>query len=245
MRHNDPVKGLGPVFALFTVASTLVGGFVGLRLRHRLSGAMAFTGGVVLGVALLDVLPEAVDKLRSGTSVGIAMASGFLGFFVLSRLLVLHHRDDPLSAAGHRPVGVLGAAALSVHSFLDGFGIGAAFAFSTKLGLLVLLAVVGHDFADGMNTVTFVLSQGNDRHKAQGWLYVDSLTPILGAVAGSFVAVSGRVFGIGLGVYAGIFLVIGAGELLPEAHSEPSPGRIALTVAGFLLLFAISRLAHV
>jgi hypothetical protein len=49
---------------------------------------------------------------------------GFLGFLVLSRLLILHHRDNPACAACHRPVGALWALALSVHSLLHGFGIG-------------------------------------------------------------------------------------------------------------------------
>jgi zinc transporter ZupT len=48
--------------------------------------------------------------------------------------------------------------------------------------------------------------------------------------------------GVGLAIYAGIFLSIGTGELLPEAHSETSAVRITLTVAGFLLLFVITRL---
>ena len=42
---------------------------------------------------------------------------------------------------------------------------------------------------------------------------------------------------------AGIFLTIGGAELLPEAHSEPSAGRIALTIAGVALLFVVSRVA--
>ncbi|HCO01795.1 MAG TPA: permease [Actinobacteria bacterium] len=236
------MRGLGPVFALLTVASTLVGGYVGLRLRHRLTLAMAFTGGVVLGVALLDVLPESVGKLHAGDTVGLAMAGGFLGFFVLSRLLILHHRDDPEHAAGHNQVGIAGAAALSFHSFLDGFGIGAAFAVSTAIGVAVLIAVVSHDFADGMNTVTFVMSQDGNARLASRWLLVDALAPVGGALVGAAVHVSGHTLGVGLAIYAGIFLSIGAGELLPEAHSETSAARIVLTVAGFLLLFVITRL---
>jgi ZIP family zinc transporter len=56
-------------------------------------------------------------------------------------------------------VGALGAAGLSLHSFIDGLGIGLAFHLGTSTGLLVFLAVVTHDFADGMNTVNFILSQ--------------------------------------------------------------------------------------
>lgn len=238
---GELVNWSGPLFALLTVASTAVGGLVAIRLRGRLTGVMAFSGGVVVGVALFDVAPEAVDRLggaRSGRSVGIAMAVGYVGFLVLSRVLVLHHRDDPSTAADHRPVGTLGALALSVHSLIDGFGIGAAFTQSSQLGAFVLLAVVSHDFADGMNTVTFVLAQHQDVPRARAWLAIDAIAPELGAIVGASISVSGHAFALGLGVYAGVFLMIGTGELLPAAHHEPSLARLALTVAGVLFIFA-------
>lgn len=239
------MHGLGPVLSLFTVASTLIGGLVAIRLKHRLGGAMAFTGGVVLGVSLLDITPEAIDNIGvgGGRTFGLAVGLGFLGFFLLSRAAVLHHRDDPELAAGHARVGALGAGILSFHSFLDGFGIGAAFAFSPTVGVAILIAVVSHDFADGMNTVTFVLSQDGTVGRARGWLVTDALAPVAGAIAGSFVQVEAHPFGIGLAVFAGIFLAIGTGELLPAAHSEPSMARIGLTLAGFALMLIVTTLS--
>ncbi|HZD71862.1 MAG TPA: ZIP family metal transporter [Actinomycetes bacterium] len=239
------MKGLGPAWALLTVGSTLIGGLVGLRLRNRLTGIMAFTGGVVLGVALFDLAPESVDRLGSaaaGRTVGVAMAVGFVGFLILSRLLVLHHRDDPDEAARHRPVGTFGALALSVHSLLDGVGIGAGFALSPRVGALVLVAVVGHDFADGMNTVTFVLAQRQEVPRARAWLLIDALAPEVGALGGAAVALTAHAYAIGLAVYAGIFLMIGTGELLAEAHREPSVAKLALTAAGVLLIYAVTGL---
>ena len=222
------------------MASTLLGGLVGIRLRHRLTGVMAFTGGVVLGVALLDVAPEAVDRLGSGRTVGEAMAVGFLGSPVLSRLLILHHRDDPACAACHRPVGTLGALALSVHSLLDGFGIGAGFALSPSIGAVVLVAVVRHDFADGMNAIVFMLAQGGQVRPARQWLLVDALAPEVGALLGAAVSLSMHAYGLGLAAYAGIFLAIGVGEFLAEAHSEPSVVRLALTLGGVALMYAVT-----
>ncbi|KAA8968199.1 ZIP family metal transporter [Mycobacterium sp.] len=239
------MTGLGPIWALFTVVSTLVGGVVGMRLRTRLTGVMAFSGGVVLGVALFGLGPEAVDRLGSaaaGRTVGVAMGIGFVGFLVLSRLVVLHHRDDPDEASRHRPVGTLEALALSVHSLLDGFGIGAGFALSPQVGAFVLVAVVSHDFADGMNTVVFVLSQGGDVRQARRWLLIDAVAPEIGALVGAAVPLAAHTYGIGVAIYAGIFLMIGTGELLPAAHSEPSPLRLSLTAAGALLIFLITGL---
>ena len=153
-----------------TVVSTLAGGFVALRLHRELTTLIALTGGVVLGVALFDVLPEAIDSVDNADRVAGLVGLGFLFFFLAERMLVLHHRDDPSRPRAHEQVGVLGAAGLSLHSFIDGLGIGLAFGVNTTTGLLVFVAVLSHDFADGMNTVSFILSQSDNRRKAVRWL---------------------------------------------------------------------------
>ena len=146
-----------------TVLSTLAGGMVALRLARELTTAIALTGGIVVAVALFDVLPEAIEAVDDPHLVGSLVGAGFLFFFLAERALVLHHRDDDAHIHAHAQVGALGAAGLSVHSFIDGLGIGLAFGLSTETGLLVFVAVVAHDFADGLNTVGFVLRQSGDR----------------------------------------------------------------------------------
>ena len=144
-----------------TAVSTLAGGYVALRLHREVTTLIALTGGVVVGVALFDVLPETIDAVDNPDRVASLVGLGFLLFFLAERMLVLHHRDDPEQARAHEQVGVLGAAGLSLHSFIDGFGIGLAFGVNTTTGLLVFVAVLSHDFADGMNTVSFILSQSD------------------------------------------------------------------------------------
>jgi zinc transporter, ZIP family len=107
----------------------------------------------------------------------------------------------------------------------------------------VFIAVVSHDFADGMNTVSFVLFQSDDNRQALRWLSADALAPLVGAVIGSTVSISHRGLGYVLALYAGFFLSMGATALLPEAHSHPSWKRVALTIVGFAATFAIARAA--
>jgi len=215
-----------------TVLSTLLGGLLALRLRDHIGTLIAASGGIVVGVAIFDVLPEAFDNLHDAQHVAWLVGAGFLAFFVGARALVLHHRDDDEHVHAHARVGALGAAALSVHSFLDGLGIGFAFQVSNATGFIVFLAVVSHDFADGLNTVSFVLRQSGDRAAALRWLAADALAPLLGAAVGSAIAIGGTGLGVMLALYAGFFLSMGATDLLPEAHAHPSWRRIALTVAG-------------
>ena len=179
-----------------TVVSTFVGGLFALRLRSSVGLLIALSGGVVVGVALFDVLPEAFDNLGNAQHVGWLAGVGFLVFFVAARALVLHHRDDDAHVHAHSQIGAFGAAALSLHSFVDGLGIGFAFHVSNATGFVVFLAVVSHDFADGLNTVGFILRQSNDRRAAMRWLIVDSLTPLLGAIVGSTIANTSHALGV-------------------------------------------------
>jgi zinc transporter ZupT len=166
-----------------------------------------------------------------------------LVFFLAERVLVLHHRDEEEEARAHAQIGALGAAGLSAHSFVDGLGIGLAFGLDTATGLLVFLAVVTHDFADGLNTVGFILRQGGDSRRAVRWLAVDAIAPVVGAVVGAALSVSADTLGHLLAVYAGFFLYMGATDLLPEAHTHPSWRRVFLTVAGFGATWLLARVA--
>jgi ZIP family zinc transporter len=129
-----------------------------------------------------------------------------------------------------------------VHSFLDGLAIGLAFGLDEGAGILVFVAVVGHDFADGFNTVTFIISQQHDRRRALRWLAIDSAAPLIGAIVGSMISVSDATLGQILAAYAGFFLFMGATDLLPEAHEHASFTRVALTLAGFGSIFLLTTL---
>jgi zinc transporter ZupT len=228
-----------------TVLATLLGGQVALRLSHTLPTVIALTGGVVVAVALFDVLPAGIENLGDTRKATTLVAVGFLAFFFAERALVLHHRDDPSEARAHSQVGVFGALGLSVHSFIDGLGIGLAFGLDSTTGFLVFIAVISHDFADGLNTVSFVLSQSGDRRQATRWLRIDAIAPLIGAVIGSFASVSDHTLGYILCLYSGFFLYMGATDLLPEAHAHASWRKVGLTASGFAVIFAITRVAGV
>ncbi len=103
--------------------------------------------------------------------------------------------------------------------------------------------MIAHDFADGLNTVSFVLRQSNDRAQAIRWLALDAAAPLVGAIIGASLSVSEESLGRLLALYAGFFLFMGATDLLPHAHEHPSARRVALTVAGFAGILGLSLLA--
>jgi ZIP family zinc transporter len=200
--------------------ATMLGGAFALLRRDRLHLILGFSAGAVLGVALFDLLPEAFDlaaKSYATATVTLFVALGFFSFMFLNRVLLLHPEDQPDDSAPRRS-GALGAASLSLHSFLDGVGIGLAFKVSTAVGAVVAAAVLAHDFSDGINTVTVVLKNRGRGLRALRWLAVDAIAPVVGVASTYLFTLSQVKLGIVLALFCGFFLYIGASDLLPESH---------------------------
>jgi len=233
--------------ALITSASTLIGGLFALRLRDSLHLILGFSAGAVIAVAFFDLLPEALDLASSTYSVGSILTITAIGFFVylaVDRAILIHgHQHDHLDDLER---GYFSAGALSMHSFLDGLGIGLAFQLSTAVGAIVAVAVIAHDFSDGINTVNLVLKSGASRAQAFRWLIADALAPIIGVIVTLFVSVSQPVLGLILAVFAGFFLYLGASDLIPESHhAHPVRWTTISTILGAVALYIVIRLAAI
>lgn len=230
-------------FASMTFVSTGVGGLAAIRFRDRLHLLLGFSSGAVLGVALFDLLPE-IFNLGSGAAVMPFAGLGFLAFFALERYTAMHRaREHAHATAAHvQEFGIVVAAGLSVHSFLDGVAIGIGFQTSLDVGLLIALGVISHDLSDGLNTVTVVLAHGNPLKRAALWLLVDMVAPVLGAASTLAVSLNKAALPWVLAFFVGSFLYIGASDLLPEAREHDSPLVGVATAAGMLAIYLGTRL---
>jgi zinc transporter ZupT len=235
------------IFACLTFVSTCFGGVAAIGLRDRMHLLLGFSSGAVIAVVLFDVIPEIFELGGAATPVMPIVALGFLIFFGLERLTALHRSREHAHQTGVHPAefGIIAAAGLSVHSFLDGFAIGVGFQTNFRIGLLISVAVIAHDFSDGLNTVTVVLAHGNALERAVRWLIVDALAPMAGAITALPLPLGATALPWLLAFFAGAFLYIGASDLLPEAREHDSPVVGIATTAGMLLMFLISRYLRV
>lgn len=146
----------------------------------------------------------------------------------------MHHSHESEYSAHHHPsVGLASALALSGHSLTDGIGIRLAFQVNHTVGFSVAMAIIAHDVADGMNTVSLMLAHGNDRRRALVLLALDAVTRVVGAAQTLLFTVPGRDLLVHLGVFAGFLLYIGASDILPEAHANHSSRlTVLMTVLG-------------
>jgi zinc transporter ZupT len=235
------------LLSILTFFSTAVGGLLALHRRHQLNLVMGFAAGLLLATAVLDLLPDALEIVhQSGQSdvegVFLGMALGFLAFYGIDEFV---HRG----AAGHEipeqkaAFGAVAALGLTLHSFLDGLAIGSAFRVNSTIGILVAIAVIAHDFGDGVSTVAVVLGSRGGVRTSVGWLLADAAAPVVGAGAAQLLPLSQALTADLLGFFAGSFVFVGAAHLLPEAAQEQNRPWLFVSVsAGFGFIFVVTHM---
>lgn len=226
------------LIGVVTAGATMAGGALALRFRSALGALFGFSSGAVIGVALLDLLPEAftlAGPSRTPLAVTTAVACGFIGYFVLDRA-------SARLFDGHR--GHLGPGSLTMHSLMDGLGIGLAFQVSSAAGLVVALAVLAHDFLDGANTVALSLAAGGTEPSTRRWLLADAVAPLIGIVIAGTLTVADSALSVLLAIFAGGFLYIGASELLPRSRNgEGTLATAGATGLGLGFIYIVVRLS--
>lgn len=236
------------LLSLAAFISTLGGGAFALKFNDRLHFILSFAAGVLLGVVSFELLPEifelAKDNAIDPTGAMVALVIGFLLFHSLEKFFLVHHASDAdHSHCRHPQVGTMSALALAGHSFMDGVGIGLAFQVSQPAGITVAMAVIAHDFCDGLNTVSLMLLHKNTKRRAILLLLVDALAPVLGAASTLLFQVPPDVLVYYLGFFAGFLLYIAAADILPEAHSRNDSkltmSLVALTCLGAGFIFVV------
>lgn len=210
---------------------TLIGGYLALRFKDRLHLILGFSAGTVMGVALFDLIPEAIDIGQHHYSIYTLtsfVAFGFALYLILDRAMAAFYRSD----------NGLGATSLIIHSVMDGLAIGLAFQVSPAVGIVVAIAVLVHDFSDGINTVNMSLLSSYSNAKAKIYLGLDAIAPLLGIALSQIIVVPEQYLAVLLSLFAGFFLYIGASELIPESqHRHPHFWTSFMTILGMLLLY--------
>jgi zinc transporter ZupT len=231
--------------ALAASAATFIGGSFALKFRDKLHLILGFSAGAVAGVALFDLLPEAIElgtKYHDPSTIALYIALGLFGYLILDRLILLHtHEEDDEANA---PRGFFGALTLAAHSFLDGVAIGVGFQASPEVGFIITAAVLTHDFSDGINTVNLILRNGGSWRTAFRWLLIDAAAPLLGVISTLFFVIPNQAIGLVLAVFVGSFLYLSASDLIPESHHRhPRALTTLMTLLGALVLYIVVYLA--
>lgn len=224
---------VGGVFSLF-------GGL--LLLSHKKTAealaryATPFAAGALLAAAFFDLLPESIEVLAEGAATRWVLA-GILLFFLLEHFLHWFHHHHEHTEKTQRATMPLIVAGDTIHNFLDGIAIGAAFLISVPTGIVAAIAVAAHEIPQEVGDFGILLKNGMARQRVITLNVASALMATVGAVL-TFWLGSQTSLPVGelLAITAGMFIYIAASDLIPTIHEASSRKKLSHLAAGLLLL---------
>lgn len=217
---------------LQVVAASVLAGFASMGIAFfgtaRLSATwlkrlVAFAAGLMLALALLDLLPTALEEgLAARTLFGILLGSLMALFAIDFNLHAGHHHSDEGDCehelARPIPMILVGGA---LHVFTDGLMLGAAFLVEPALAWGMTLAVLAHEVPREAGDFALLLTAQWGRARALAWNAASRLACVAGAVAG-YVMLAGAPAWVSfiLTVAAANFIYIALTGILPWLRHE-------------------------
>jgi zinc and cadmium transporter len=186
---------------------------------------VSFAIGALLGAAFLGVIPEAFEAGRPH-EVAAAILAGIFGFFVLEKLLLWRHchteNCEVHDAHDHGRSGALIVVGDTVHNFVDGVLIAAAFLQSTELGVVTAVAIIAHEIPQEVGDFLILLHSGYTRLRALALNMLSSLATVVGGVIGYFALqfIEGLEATL-LGIVAASMIYVAVADLIPGLHRRP------------------------
>jgi zinc and cadmium transporter len=223
---------LGWILAASFAGGTLSAGLAAFSLALRASWVpmlVSYAIGALLGAAFLGVIPEAFAK-GPPQQAAMALLGGIFGFFVLEKLLLWRHchtencevHDQHGQAHDHGRSGALIIVGDTVHNFVDGLLIAAAFLQSIELGILTAIAIVAHEIPQEVGDFLILLHSGYSKARALDMNLLSSAATMVGGVVGYF----GLQIASGwettlLGIVAASMIYVAVADLIPGLHRRP------------------------
>jgi len=187
---------------------------------------VSYAIGALLGAAFLEVIPHAFEHGDPHTAA-LAILGGILVFFLLEKLLLWRHSHDEhevveQAAHDHGRSGALIVVGDTIHNFLDGILIAAAFLQSTQLGIITALAIVAHEIPQEVGDFVILLNSGYSKLKAFWLNILSSGATLAGGVLGYFaLQVLQGWTPVLLGIVAASMIYVAVADLIPGLHRRP------------------------
>jgi len=229
---------------------------------------VSFAIGTLLGAAFLEVIPHAFE-IGEASQVAGAILAGIFVFFIMEKLLLWRHCHtedcevhDPHAVPAvpaaqahghdHGRAGTLIVVGDTVHNFIDGVLIAAAFLQSTELGIVTAIAIVAHEIPQEVGDFLILLHSGYSRWKALAVNVMSSCATLVGGVLGYYaLPVFQDLEPILLGVVAASMIYVAVADLIPGLHRRPEiratlsqVALIALGIATIAVVGALSGHSH-
>jgi zinc and cadmium transporter len=245
---------LGWILVASLAGGTLSAGLAAVALALRATWVpmlVSFAIGALLGAAFLEIIPQAFEQ-GEAHQVAFAILGGIFGFFVLEKLLLWRHchtencevHDQHAHSHDQGRSGTLIVVGDTVHNFVDGVLIAAAFLQSIELGVVTAVAIIAHEIPQEVGDFLILLHSGYSRLRALAMNVLSSLATVVGGVVGYFsLQLIADLESILLGVVAASMIYVAVADLIPGLHRRPELRDTALQA--LLIALGIGAIALV
>lgn len=216
-------------------------------IRKLLLYFVSLSTGALLGDVFIHIIPELAEQPEFNRSLSILLL-GILFSFILEKVIHWRHCHVLPSSTHqhhhHHPMGVVNIVGESMHNFIDGIVIAAAFLAGIPIGISTALAVVLHEIPHEVGNVAILLHSGYSKKSALLFNGLSAATSILGAVLVLlFSNADSSLSGMMLPFAAGNLLYIAGSDLIPELHKETelkkTLGQLVCIVLGMGMMYGL------
>ncbi|MCC6989456.1 MAG: ZIP family metal transporter [Acidobacteria bacterium] len=234
------------------IAATIAGGVLSVGVAalfmRRVSPArvpmlISFAVGALLGAVFLEILPHAFGQAESIENVAAMLLGGLLLFFILEKLVLWRHCHEerceahdphdagPAGGHDHGRSGMMIMIGDTVHNFVDGVLIAAAFIADTQVGIVTAAAIIAHEVPQEVGDFLILLHSGYERRTAFLINILSSVAMVLGGLLGYFALNALQEWILPLiALAAASMLYVAVADLIPGLHKRPEPRHSAAQV---------------
>lgn len=204
------------------------------RLRKILIYLISFSAGALLGDVFLHILPE-MSETAFGAKEGFYVLFGIVLFAMLEGVVWWHHSHTEHKEEIHSMV-YLSQAGDTLHNFMDGIIIAAAYFISLPVGIATTFAVIFHEIPQELGNFAVLIHGGWKVKKALLYNFLSALASVLGALLVLvFLGKTAEVPSWLVAFSASSFIYLAMSDLLPEIQKQRENKNSFLLLLFFVL----------
>ena len=252
-----PNVGFALLLSALAGLSTTIGSLLALFVRKPGSRLMTltlgFSGGVMILVSFVELLPGGIDALGFALA-NLAFFGGMMAMFLIDALIphdymAEHHHtetensQDAALKSRLLKAGLFVALGLGIHNFPEGMATFATSLSDPQLGIAITVAIAFHNIPEGLAVSAPVYAATGSRGKAFWWSFLSGVAEPVGALLAAAVLMpflNEAVLGGLLSVVAGIMVFISIDELLPVSRAYGEEHLSILGIVGGMAVMAAS-----
>lgn len=233
-------------FGAISIAAFFV--FLGDNTQKTLiSILIAFATGVLLTVAFLGLIPEAIEAVGEPHLIMPFILGGILFFFIMEKIVIWRNCRDKKCEVHSNASGPIILIGDSFHNLTDGIVIAAAFLTGFNIGLVAGITIIIHELSQETADFGILLHAGYSKKKAFIYNILSSSTTIPASIISYFILDSAEpIIPFLLAISAASFIYIALSDLTPDLHQHTEfkyiLRQLAIITIGIVLMALILTL---